>query len=243
MTIAKIMRTDVVALGAEERIETAWRQMRDHRLAALPVADTTGRLVGVLTEQALLRRLTPRRTPPWWEQILPEKDRLASEYLKSVGLTVADLMTRAPLSIVPDASVEAAAGLMRRHEIDVLPVVASDVCVGLVTRPDILDHLSWPTTAAPGAVTDVELERVMQETLDQEPWSPRQRVTAEAAQGVIRLTGILTSPVERSAVVAMARAVPGCAGVEDRLRVVVRRKKEQGLITGAPRSRDPRRRA
>ena len=220
MTIAKIVRKDVVALRAEEPIEVAWRQMREQRFGELPVVDQSGRLVGVLTEHDLLTRLAPRRAPRSWAMIFGENDRLAADCLKAVGVTVGDLMTVAPVAIVPDASVEAAAGLMHRHAIGALPVVANDVCIGLVTRADVLDHLAWPAAAAPGTVTDVELECMMQEAIQQELWASRHRITVDVMHRVVRLTGVLASPVERAALVAMARALPGCVGVEDRLVVL-----------------------
>jgi CBS domain-containing protein len=222
MKVDKIMRKDVVALRAEEAIETAWRHMRDQRFAALPVTDTAGRCVGMLTEHDLLARLAPRRAPRWWNVILDGTDQLVSDYLKAVGVTVGDLLARAPVTIEPDASVEAAADLMRRHSIGVLPVVADGVCIGLVTSAEILDHLSWPTTAEPGTVTDVELVRSMYQAIDQEPWASRHRVTVEALQGTLRLTGVVASPAERTALVAMACSVSGCAGVDDRLVVFTR---------------------
>lgn len=227
MTIAKIVRKDVVALRAEEAIEVAWRQMRDQRLGELPVVDAIGNLVGMLTEHDLIARLSRRRVPRWWRMIFDESDGLAADYVKAVGVTVRDLMTMAPVAIVPDASVEAAAALMRRHAIGALPVVAEDVCIGLVTRADVLDHLSWPTAAVPGAVADVELERLMQQGIQQELWTSRHRVTVEAMQGTVQLTGVVMSPVERAALIAMARTLPGCAGVEDRLVVLSRAGRRQ----------------
>ena len=193
------------------------------RFAALPVTDTAGRCVGVLSEHDLLARLAPQRAPRWWNILLDGTDQLAADYAKSVGVTVGDLLTPAPVTIEADASVEAAADLMRRHSIGALPVVADGVYMGLVTSAEVLDHLSWPTTAAPGTVEDVELERSMHEGIQHEVWASSHRVTVEAMQGTLRLTGVVTSPAERSALVAMARAVPGCAGVQDRLVVLTRR--------------------
>jgi CBS-domain-containing membrane protein len=152
--------------------------------------------------------------------IFRENDRLAADYLKAVGGTVGEIMTVAPAAIVPDASLEAAARLMQRHAIGALPVVANDICIGLLTRADVLDHLARPAAAAPGAVTDVELESLVQEAIQQELWASRYRITVDASHGVVRLTGVMTSPVERTALVAMARALPGCVGVEDRLVVL-----------------------
>jgi CBS domain-containing protein len=132
--------------------------------------------------------------------------------------------SRPPIAIGPDGSADEAATLMRQHAIGALPVVANDLYLGLVTRADVLDHLSWPTPRTPGMVTDVDLERSMREAIQQEPWTSTHVVFIEATQGIIQLTGVLSSPMERKALVAMARAVPGCAGVEDRLVVLGRQR-------------------
>lgn len=225
MTVAKIMRKDTVVLRADGAIEGAWRQMREQRLDALPVTDGAGRLVGVLTEHDLLARLVPRRRPRWW-MLAAGTDRLAAAYVKTAGGTVGEVMTAPPVAVVPDASVEAAAGLMQQHAIGALPVVTNGVCIGLVTRADVLDHLSWPPAPAPG-VTDAELECLMHESIQQELWTSRHRVTVEAIDGVVRLTGVVTSALERSALLAMARALPGAAGVEDRLVVLAPARRRQ----------------
>jgi CBS domain-containing protein len=219
MTIAGIVRKDVVTLRAEDAIEAAWGRMREQRLGQLPVVDARGHLVGMLAEHDLLDRLAPAPMPSRWTLVFDEKDRLAAGYLKSVGATVGELMTPAPPAIVPDASIETAARLMRRHAIGALPVVLNDVCIGVVTRADVLDHLAWPPAGAPGAANDGELERQMLQSILEEMWASRY-VTVEARRGVIRLGGAVAGPAERSALVAMARALPGCGGVEDRLAVL-----------------------
>jgi CBS-domain-containing membrane protein len=162
---------------------------------------------------------------------LDRTDRLAAECQKAIGVTVGDVMTVAPVTVEAGASPEAAAGLMHEHAIDMLPVVDDDHYVGLVTRADVLDHLWWPAAATPGSVTDVELERRMQESLERELWVSRHCATVDAMQGVIRLTGVVASPVERSALLAMARAIPGCAGVDDRLIVFCRWGRQQPART------------
>jgi CBS domain-containing protein len=223
MKIAKIMRKDFVALRADEAIEVAWRQMRDQRLDALPVTDASGHLMGVLTEHDLLARLAPRVAPRWWDAMLHGTDQLAADYVKAVGVTVGEVMTSPPVATAPDDHVEAAAELMQRHAIGALPVVADGVCVGLLTRAEVLEHLSWPTTTAPGTVTDAELEQSMRTGIERDLWISRHRVQVEARHGTLRLTGVVASPAERAALMAMARAVPGCAGVENRLLVFSRR--------------------
>jgi CBS domain-containing protein len=222
MNVDKVMRKDIVPLRPEETLATAWRQMRDQRVDALPVTDPASHLLGSLTGHDLLARLTPRRASCWWSIVLGATDRLAADCIKAVGVTVGDVMTQAPVTVAPDASIQTAAVLMRGSEIGALPVVVDDVCIGIVTRADILDHLSWPDPTQPGTVDDAELERSMREGIEQEPWAARHPISVEASHGVVRLTGVVTSPVERSALLAMGRSLDGCAGVEDRLVVLSR---------------------
>jgi len=222
MNVDKVMRKDVVALRPDEPIAIAWRQMRDQRVDALPVTDPAGHLLGVLTERDLLARLTPRRASCWWSIVLGTTDRLAADYVKAVGVTVGDVMTQAPVTTAPDASITDAAVLMRRSEIGALPVVADDLYIGILIRADILDHLSWPAPTWPATVDDAELERAMREEIEKESWASRHPITVEALDGVIRLTGVVATPVERSALLAMGRSLAGSTGVEDRLIVLSR---------------------
>jgi CBS-domain-containing membrane protein len=196
--------------------------MRDQSLDALPVTDTTGHVVGLLTEHDLLARLAPRRAPRWWT--IFSTDQLAADYVKAVGVTVGEIMTEAPVTTAPDASIQEAAVLMRRYKMGVLPVVADDdTCIGIVSSTDIVDNLAWPVATLPGTTGDAELERSMREGIAREAWATRHPITVEALHGIIRLTGVVASPVERSALLTMARSLAGCAGVEDRLAVLSRR--------------------
>ena len=222
MNVEQIARKDVVALHTDQAIGTAWRQMRAQRLDTLPVTDPDGHLVGLLTEDALLARLVPRPASCWWSIVFGATDRLAADYIKSVGMTVAEVMEAAPLTVAPDTPIDRAAVLMRSNGMSVLPVVADDLCIGIVTRADALDHLSWPAPASRATVDDAELESSMRDGIERESWASRHPITVEASGGVIRLTGVVATPVERSALLAMARSLGGCAGVEDRLIVLSR---------------------
>jgi osmotically-inducible protein OsmY len=51
----------------------------------------------------------------------------------------------------------------------------------------------------------------------QETWISRTRPTVEARDGVLMLWGVVGSDAEKAALVTMARAIPGCKAIEDRL--------------------------
>jgi CBS domain-containing protein len=230
MTVAELVRKDVAMLHEGDTIDAAWQMMRKQQLAELPVTDPAGHLVGVLTEHDLLVRLAPRRPVRWWTTVFRDRDDLAADYVRAVGSSVADVMRAAPVAIVPDASIETAASLMSRHALGSLPVVTDQACIGIVTRTDVLDHLAWPVAAVPEPVPDAEIERLMDEAILQELWASRHMVTVKSVQGTIQLTGIVRTPRERSALLAMAHAVPGCAGVENRLVVVAGLRRQPAVI-------------
>jgi len=48
--------------------------MLDHELGGVPVADTNGRLIGMLTEGNLIARRIPRRARRWWGVVLRRCD-------------------------------------------------------------------------------------------------------------------------------------------------------------------------
>src|ERR1700753_90555 len=56
MNASEVMPRNVVTLTRGTPIREAIRLMLDHRISGLPVADTTGKVEGILTEGDLLRR-------------------------------------------------------------------------------------------------------------------------------------------------------------------------------------------
>lgn len=53
--------------------------------------------------------------------------------------TVEEVMTRNPVTVAPDVTLEEAAVLMRRHNIGALPVLAHGSLVGIITESDIFE--------------------------------------------------------------------------------------------------------
>jgi len=225
--IEKIMRRDVVGVSADDAIVTARRLMVDLGLSGYTVVDVNGSLIGIVTEGDLIGRLIPRRKPRWWDLLFRDREALAREYRKAIGTTVADVMTSSPISIEPDASIGAAAALINSHDIDVLPVVEAGLLVGLVTRTALINEVAWASeTSEPGAAADDQLVQEMHERMEDEPWLSGRAVHARAHLGVLELQGLVDSQAERAALLAMARAIPRCIGVEDHLlarREVLRR--------------------
>jgi CBS-domain-containing membrane protein len=219
MTVEKIMRRDVSGVHPDDPIATARRHLLAQEVPTVPVLDTSGHVLGVLTEEDLLVRALHRRPRPWWELMFGDPARLARQYRARVGTTAGDVMRPASTTVHPDDAVEHAAALMHTHRLAVLLVVADDALVGILTRADLIDHVAEPAPSDNDFSDPAELVREMERRMRDEPWVPAHAIRVDADHGVIRLYGLVRSEAERAGLLTMARAIPGCIDVENHLLV------------------------
>ena len=150
-TVSDVMRLDLGALSPETSVYRAGRALVEAETPALPVVDRAGRVIGILSEEDLVARLTPRRRRPWWH-VLTAADRLAREFQRSVGTTVAEVMTHPVITASPTLPLTAAAPLFDTPSIRLVAVVADDRLVGTLSRADLLRGLvREPAEATAGA--------------------------------------------------------------------------------------------
>ncbi len=139
-------------ISKDEALETAARTVTDAGTHVLPVVDGEGRLVGLLTDHALLRALISQRPA-------------APSAREAPSLSVDDVMTAEPISVPPDASLGEAAGTMLEAGVRHLPVVDSDRrVIGMLSERDLREQFGanprdWFRAAAD--VLDEHVEQVM----------------------------------------------------------------------------------
>ena len=123
MRAQDIMTQYVISVSPEDTIETAVQRMIDERISGLPVIDSSGRLVGMVTEGDFLRRAeteTERRRPRWLE-ILLGPGKMAAEYVHTHGRKVSEIMTPDPLTVTEDTPLEELVGIMEKRQVKRLP--------------------------------------------------------------------------------------------------------------------------
>jgi CBS domain-containing protein len=191
--------------------------MIDNRVSGLPVCNDEGNLVGILSEGDLLRRselgsATLKETGNRLQQG-PET------YIQAHSWRVGDVMTKDPLTVEADASVDQIAALMATHAIKRVPVVQRGRLLGIVSRRDILEVVlsSKPERFATGdeAIRHAVLARLLSDlNLD------ARAIDVRVEGGVVALCGSVESGVKRLAARVAAEAVCGIGGVRNELRVI-----------------------
>ena len=220
MKASDVMTRDVVTVGPETPVAQAIRLMLDNQVSGLPVLDGSGKMVGILTEGDLLRRSetgTERHRPRWLE-LLMGPGRMASEYVRTHGRKVEEIMTSDLVSVTGDTPLDEVVSLMERRRIKRLPVLDDDELVGIVSRADLLRSLlrALEGQHAETRRDDEILEQILAE-LTKVAWVPRDGLSISVKDGVVDLNGVILDEKEREALRVVAENAPGVRAVEDHL--------------------------
>ena len=147
--IREIMDTNPATVPPEASVEDVVATLREHQLPGVPVVDSDGRCVGIITEADLVMagENADLHLPHYFELFgglvfLESLGRFEGRLRKAFAANAADMMTRDPDTVDPDTSVRAAARLLHGSGHNRLPVVEDGRLVGVVTRLDVLGALA-----------------------------------------------------------------------------------------------------
>jgi CBS domain-containing protein len=221
MRAVDVMTVNPVFISPDESIVEAIRLMLQRKFSGLPVVDSTGALVGIVTEGDLLRRTetgTQRKRPRWIEFLLGS-GRLANEYVHASGRKVRDVMTYEVHTVTENAPLDEIVQLMERYQIKRLPVVRDGKLVGIVTRVNLLRALASVVgeTKPVAAGDDASIRARIYAELQKQPWAPVNTLDIVVRDGIAHLWGVLLDERLREAIYVVAENTPGVKGIEDHL--------------------------
>lgn len=131
MIIADRMKKNPATASPDMSISEASAKMKAEKVHRLPVLDDDRRLVGVISEKdILLAAPSPASTLSAYE----------INYLLS-KLKVKNIMSRHPVTITKDTTVEEAVRLMVENDLSCLPVMDNSFLVGIVSKSDMFKIL------------------------------------------------------------------------------------------------------
>lgn len=115
MKASEIMTRNVISITEAGTVEEAARLLARHRISGLPVLNSEGMLVGLVTEHDLIARS---------------------------GRHVNDIMSRGVISVSADTEVEQVQHLLTNQRIRRVPVVQDGKVVGIVSRSDLVRQIA-----------------------------------------------------------------------------------------------------
>jgi len=216
MLARDLMSTGLLTFRQDMGLEAASRAMAERGVSGAPVVSDDGRLVGIITEGDLIKRLADPAAPKagWFASLFRAPESEAARFARVHGRTVKDAMTMDVATVNEDATAEQIAHMMETRGVRRVPVLRDGVLVGVVSRADLLRALIIGEGGSATARSDAEIRRELSTALRAQPWFDRQLMFFDVDDGVVRLHGFCGSEDIRRALRVLAEGLPGVKRVE-----------------------------
>jgi CBS domain-containing protein len=146
LTARDIMTKDLVTVSPDMEIVKAARILLEEGINGVPVVDA-GKLVGILCQSDLIAQQKKLPVPSLFtllDGFIPlGSSRQFEKALQKIAATkVSDAMTRDPVAVGPETTVEEIATLMVDRNFHTIPVLEKGRLVGIVGKEDVLKTLT-----------------------------------------------------------------------------------------------------
>jgi CBS domain-containing protein len=211
MKVADIMTTDVVSVAPDTPFKEVVERLVRAGVSSLPVVDTQGKLIGLITEADLISKEAydghRHRALALLADVLAARDH--HWLAKAAGSVAADMMTKKVTVCGSGDDVRSVARRMLERGVKRMPVVEAGALVGMVSRHDVLKMFDRPDDA----IAD-DLRHVLSDHVNM-PEDAHVRFAVD--QGVVTLTGEVRYGWDEAIVVSLVRAVAGVLEVVSHL--------------------------
>jgi CBS domain-containing protein len=212
------MTANVVTVTPDTAVHDVAKLMIDRRISGMPVVNSGGHLVGIVTDGDLYRRSelgTDRRRKSWLE-IFGFDIRQARDFVESHAATAGDVMTKRVFAVTPQTLVQQIANLFERQRIRRVPVLANGVVIGIVSRANLVQALaSAPTEDMRVNLSDRRVRDLVIAEYGRLPWGMPSEGNVIVTDGVVHVWGYMPSKAELDALRVAVEGVPGVKGFED----------------------------
>ena len=206
--VRDVMTRDVVTVDEHTPFKEITRLLAHCCISAVPVLDSDGGVVGIVSEADLLRKEEYPEGPPG-ARLLEGRRRRATR-AKATGDTAVELMTAPAITVGPDASLAEAARLLHRHQIKRLPVLdPPGPLVGIISRADLLKVFLRSD--------DQNAQEVRQDVFRRALGVDPDTIEVEVRDGGVTLTGQLERRSLIPITVSLVHGLDGVVDVVDRL--------------------------
>lgn len=143
---AEIMTKEVITVTPETTVIELALLLASNGIGGAPVLDSSGTLLGVVTENDLIDQKKKVHIPTVITILdsvfyLENPDKMEKEIKKIAGATVGDIYTKNPRTVVEETLIDEIATLMAEKNVHTLPVMRDNQLVGVIGKRDIIKTL------------------------------------------------------------------------------------------------------
>ncbi len=139
--VSELMNPDVVTLRPDQSLLEAQQVLSSKSVSGAPVVDAAGRVIGVVSQNDLVRNAahpdTVAQAGQFFSSVEDYAD-LGTTLVAPSSQRISDVLTPRVYSVSRDTGVAVAANIMRERRIHRLLVIEKGVLVGVVSSLDLL---------------------------------------------------------------------------------------------------------
>lgn len=146
LTAKEIMSAEVITVTEDLDVSDLATLFWEKRIGGAPVVDSTGKLLGVVTESDLIDQSKKVHIPTIMGILdsmifLESPNKLDKELKKMTGTQVKDIYSPTVVTVNQETPMDELASIMADRKIHTLPVVEGDKLVGVIGKADIIRNL------------------------------------------------------------------------------------------------------
>ena len=141
-----IMTKDVISVTLSTTVTELALLLASNNISGAPVLDSSGTLLGVVTESDLIDQKKKIHIPTVVTILdsvfyLENPDKMEKEIKKMAGSKVSDIYSKNPRTVNEDTPIDEIATIMSERNIHTLPVMRGNRLVGVIGKRDIIKML------------------------------------------------------------------------------------------------------
>lgn len=218
MRAKDVMTREVVTVQSTTTVSDIAELLLRHRISAVPVLGDAGKIIGIVSEGDLMRRIDDAASRgSWWLRFFSGSET-PSDYVKKHGRHAHDVMTREVVTVAPETPLGEIAHLLESKHIKRVPVVDElERLVGIISRANLLHGLAATKPLPRTQRSDEVVREKVTEALKTAPGFVSTGVNATVTDGRVELWGVVRTDDEERAARVAAENVEGVRAVQTNL--------------------------
>ena len=218
MQAKDVMTAEVVTARPDSSVADIAALLLQHRISAVPILDDAHRVVGIVSEGDLVRRVGDDADHGSWWLRLFAGPASPGEYIKRHGRRADEVMTRNVISVALETPLGEIARLLERKRIKRVPVLdQGGQLAGIISRANLLQGLAVAKPLPEIQPSDEVLREQVSEALKAALGFGSTGVNATVTDGLVELWGIVRTGDEEHAARLAAENVEGVRAVASNL--------------------------